>query len=452
MATETVSSDHPTSLEQVEKEVHEEVKTMDSPKDNEVKPKEDSPSQVLSSAESVENINIESVTPAIEEIKKKSDEEENSKVEEPAQTVIEEIKKKADEDEKPTIEEVKKTDEVETPKTEQQAPAITATEEVNKHVETPASDVTREEVVVLNKESAPEPEADSVPEEAVDVVKGELESEKVEIPQKESEKELQDKPTIEELQANEPQKAVAKEEEEEEVSEAEQNKERIVANVEDKLAEQPEVSEKIEQEPAETKPENTEAITDVLLKEEVGKVEEINDTKDVKTNQEDEKKSVVTEAKEVETCELPEKAPEVEIAPRGIELISENRNKKDEINLTTEVHEATEVEKKVNETTATVTEKSVEESQKPETETKVEEETAGEVEPKLEQKVKTDAAKDGEERKTLEEAFKEEVPPKTKQSNNLISKMKQSLVKAKKAIIGKSPSSKSETKNEVTAK
>ncbi|OIT30803.1 hypothetical protein A4A49_22255 [Nicotiana attenuata] len=162
------------------------------------------------------------------------------------------MKKKADEDEKPITEEVKKTDEAEMPKAEQQAPATTATEEVNKHVETPASDVTREEVVVLNKESAPEPEADSVSEEAVDVVK-------------------------EELQANEPHKVVAKEEE---VSEAEQNKETIVANVEDKLAEQPEVSEKIEQEPAETKPENTEAATEVPLKKEV----EENDTKDAKTS------------------------------------------------------------------------------------------------------------------------------------------------------------------------
>ncbi|XP_016487490.1 uncharacterized protein LOC107807598 isoform X1 [Nicotiana tabacum] len=451
MATETVSSDHP---EQVEKEVHEEVKTMEE-KNNEVKPKEDCPIPVVS--ESVEKIHTESESPANEEIKK-SDEEEKPKAEEPAQTVIEEIKKKADEDEKPTTEEVKKTDDAETPKAEQQPAATTATEEVNKHV------------VVLNKESAPEPEAESVPEEAGDVVKGELESEKVEIPQKESEKELQDKPTIEsveadedkkeqveELQANEPVKAVAKEEE---VSEADQNKETSlepVANVQDKLAEQPEVTEKIEQEPAETKSEDTEAVipkeeeTEAPLKEEVEKVEE-NDIKDVKANQEDEKKSVVTEAKEVETSELTEKAPEVKIASRGTELIAENGNNEEENNVTTEVTEATEVEKKVDEATATVTEKSVEEPQKPETETKVEEETAGEVEPKLEQEVKIDAAKDGEERKTLEEAFKEEIPAKTKQSNNLISKMKQSLVKAKKAIIGKSPSSKSETKNEVTAK
>ncbi|OIT21406.1 abc transporter g family member 14 [Nicotiana attenuata] len=114
----------------VEKEAHEEVKTMEEknvspPKDNELKPKEDSPIPVV---ESVKKINTESESPATEEIKK-SDKEEKSKAKEQEQTVIEEMKKKADEDEKPITEEVKKTDEAEMPKAEQQAPATTATEE-----------------------------------------------------------------------------------------------------------------------------------------------------------------------------------------------------------------------------------------------------------------------------------------------------------------------------------
>ncbi|KAL7237739.1 hypothetical protein ACSBR2_003944 [Camellia fascicularis] len=56
--------------------------------------------------------------------------------------------------------------------------------------------------------------------------------------------------------------------------------------------------------------------------------------------------------------------------------------------------------------------------------------------------------------KTSKEAPKDEVisvKPTSKQSNNIIAKVKQSLVKAKKAIIGKSPNSKtvsSETKSD----
>ncbi|XP_058082509.1 uncharacterized protein LOC131230635 [Magnolia sinica] len=79
------------------------------------------------------------------------------------------------------------------------------------------------------------------------------------------------------------------------------------------------------------------------------------------------------------------------------------------------------------------------------------------VEEKNEEAEKSDVQKDSSDSKKEADATKQEVSVKTvhRQSNNIISKVKQSIVKVKKAIIGKSPSSKtlsSEAKDDIKVK
>ena len=68
-------------------------------------------------------------------------------------------------------------------------------------------------------------------------------------------------------------------------------------------------------------------------------------------------------------------------------------------------------------------------------------------------KVEEKSTKDAEEAKDAQDQPKEApAKPSTKQSNNIISKVKNSLVKAKKAIIGKSPSSKTISTDDIKVK
>ncbi|KAL2477786.1 titin [Forsythia ovata] len=151
---------------------------------------------------------------------------------------------------------------------------------------------------------------------------------------------------------------------------------------------------------------------------------------EAKTEDENEEKCVVAEelakpeTKEVEDSTSSITKPEV--TSKDVEPIAENGSKKDETIASTETCKDALLEGKVDE----------EETKEAE---KVEEK------PKLEENVQdTEASQD---------APKQDVPVKTtqKQSNNIIKIVKQSLVKAKKAITGKSTSSKTpaiETKDD----
>lgn len=120
-------------------------------------------------------------------------------------------------------------------------------------------------------------------------------------------------------------------------------------------------------------------------------------------------------------------------------------------------------EGKVEEVATTTVGEPVEEPKESETEVKGEEAVqTGETTLEQEKEGKPDVpivepAKDGDDTITSGEPPKEEVPakPSSKQSHNIMSKVKQSLVKAKKIILGKSPNPKtvsSEAKGDVQDK
>lgn len=191
-------------------------------------------------------------------------------------------------------------------------------------------------------------------------------------------------------------------------------------------------------------------VVEELSKEEVaesGDVELESEGKNVKT----EEKKVITEGSDepkgcevaedvsssISPSEATEKSLEGDNTSRDVELVAENRvesTKKDEIVSSVKTEENGEMEEKI------------EESQKSEAEVKGGEtavqanETNLETEKEASETAKPDVPK--------EEASKKP----TKHSNNIMAKVKQSLVKAKKAIIGKSPNSKpvsSETKGDI---
>ncbi|PSS21643.1 Serine/threonine-protein kinase kinX [Actinidia chinensis var. chinensis] len=210
-------------------------------------------------------------------------------------------------------------------------------------------------------------------------------------------------------------------------------------------------------------------IVEVLSKEVVvdsGKVELESEGKNVNT--EEEREFVTEESNEPKTnkvedasssispTEVAEKSLEGEISTRGIELVAENGKEsiKDEMVTSVETEKNGEVDEKVVEVTTPTVEVPAEEPKKSETEVKgaenaetgetnyVQEKEAGEI-------AKSDFP--------TPEPPKEEVltKPTSKQSNTIMSKVKQSLVKAKKAIIGKSTNSKtvsSEAKGDVKEK
>lgn len=189
-------------------------------------------------------------------------------------------------------------------------------------------------------------------------------------------------------------------------------------------------------------------VVEELLKEEAaesGDVELESEGKNVKTEEE---KEVITEGSDepkgckviedvsssISPSEATEKSLEGDNTSRDVELVAENREestKKDEIVSSVKTEENGEMEEKV------------EESQKSEAEVKGGETAVQANETNLETE------------KEASEIAKPDVPKEraskkpAKHSNNIMAKVKQSLVKAKKAIIGKSPNSKpvsSETK------
>lgn len=156
----------------------------------------------------------------------------------------------------------------------------------------------------------------------------------------------------------------------------------------------------------------------------------------------------------------------LEGAARDVEPAGENKvaDSKYETKTSAETDKEEKVERKKEEDTSAIHE-TPEESKKPEVEAKEEEAVKTEAEKleKVDDIAKSDqnpepesVAKDGKNTETPQDLSKG-IPtkPTQKQSNNIISKVKHSLVKAKKAIIGKSPNSKtpaSEAKGDIKVK
>ncbi|OVA16605.1 hypothetical protein BVC80_1543g37 [Macleaya cordata] len=212
----------------------------------------------------------------------------------------------------------------------------------------------------------------------------------------------------------------------------------------------------------------------------VGKVEEQEEEKDVKVAEDIEEKNVkVEELKQPEATktedasdsnsatEVTEKSFEGEKASRDVEVVPDEKKEecaKDDVDTSLETSKDRDVEEKtdvvdtptttptpntttVNEPVGEPKELVSEEKAKATVEIGADKlDKAAEV---VEEIAKSDApnlesSKDVTDTKTEGDLPKQEVPPKTtqKQSNNIMSKVKQSIVKVKKAIIGKSPSSK----------
>ncbi|XP_057961341.1 uncharacterized protein LOC131153205 [Malania oleifera] len=218
-------------------------------------------------------------------------------------------------------------------------------------------------------------------------------------------------------------------------------------------------------------------VVEVLPKEsaaESGMVDEQNEAKNVNSGE----KGVVTEESaqpvtnkveeaidSMSTIEANEKPFEEE----DVELVSENKkeeNIRDEIPASVETRNDAGIGEIPDEFTISAVEKAVGEH-KESVEVKKKEAVktnADERVKEVDEVVKSDvqnlersSCKDGNDTKISQDPPKEQAPAKLSQkhSNNIISKVKQSLVKAKKAIIGKSPSSKalsSDTKGDIKVK
>ncbi|CAK9155367.1 unnamed protein product [Ilex paraguariensis] len=225
------------------------------------------------------------------------------------------------------------------------------------------------------------------------------------------------------------------------------------------------------------------AVVEEQAEEEVveGKFETDNEAKNVITEENGEK-NVPTgeltqpEAKEVEdvTSSIPvteatENSLEGENSRRDIELVAENGKENinnENVPSVKTKKDQDQLEEKADEVAKIPTKEQVEEPQKPEVEVKGEDSVqSGET--KLEKEKEADETtrevsipertRDGHDMKISQDPPTEVASTKAtqKQSNNIMAKVKQSLVKAKKAIIGKSPNSKmssSETKGDVKAK
>ncbi|XP_052194280.1 uncharacterized protein LOC127802485 isoform X2 [Diospyros lotus] len=205
---------------------------------------------------------------------------------------------------------------------------------------------------------------------------------------------------------------------------------------------------------------------------ESGKIELESEGSNVKAEEENEETKVMNEPKTIivedvsstiASTEVAEKSLEEEKTSTDTELVAENGKESIENETVTSVDKNREMEAEADEVSATDVEEQFEEPQKSGTEVKGEE-TAQTEEANLEKEkeagetLKPDAptaelTKNGDDSKNSEEPPKEEITekPSSKQSNSIMAKVKQSLVKAKKAIIGKSPNSKtvsSETKGD----
>ncbi|XP_034707406.1 retinitis pigmentosa 1-like 1 protein [Vitis riparia] len=190
-------------------------------------------------------------------------------------------------------------------------------------------------------------------------------------------------------------------------------------------------------------------VTEKLLEGKNANTEEDNKDNVIISTQ-PESKTIEDASSSLAATEVTEKLFEGENTSRDVELFSEN--KKEELT-SVETDKDGELEGKLDEvTTADIVKPTTE---PPETELEVkgesretelelkEEETAKaskEVNEAAKSDVPLESAKDGVDEKTTQDLPKQEVSAKRaqKQSNNIISKVKQSLVKAKKAITGKS--------------
>jgi len=210
---------------------------------------------------------------------------------------------------------------------------------------------------------------------------------------------------------------------------------------------------------------------------EAGKVAEENEPKTLETEEGNGKRNVIPEestppviekdvGSSISTAEFIEKSFEGKSTGRDVEEQNKGeQNVKDETLALGGTNKDEHVEENQAQAT-TVVSKPLEEPQESELQIR-NEETAETGEDKLEKEKVDEIAKSdvqnlepsvdaGDETKTSQDLPKE-LPAKSaqKHSNNIISKVKQSLVKAKKAIIGKSPSSKtlsSETKGDIKVK
>lgn len=428
MASEsTVVSDHPTAPEQVEKP-NEEMKKIEQeglPPFNgsgeEEKPKAEAlPSQTAPSCESEEK--YKKIEPSIAGEVKKTDDApvlDVSVKDKPDSPIVTDSTKSPPEDQ-PTIESVEKRP--------QEQPPV---ESVEKQLEE-------------------QPKMDDTSETSIEAV--EKSEEQVEVlPVKESEAAVVVKDT--------------------ENSEPEPKKEEIpepVPEVDNKQQKQSEVAEQVEKELSGTDVIEGQSNDEVV---ESGKIELESEGKDVKTGeQNEEKKGIAKESDEPRTdkveelssaispTEVTEKSLEGDITSRDIELIAKNGKEsiKDEAANSVKT-EKNEEEGKVDEVTTSTIKEPIEESQKSKTEAKGEETVQSETNLEKEKEA-GDIAKPEVPTPESNEAPKDEVisvKPTSKRSNNIIAKVKQSLVKAKKAIIGKSPNSKtvsSETKSDVKDK
>ncbi|KAI8022636.1 hypothetical protein LOK49_LG03G03434 [Camellia lanceoleosa] len=428
MASEsTVVSDHPTAPEQVEKP-NEEMKKIEQeglPPFNgggeEEKPKAEAlPSQTAPSCESEEK--YKKIEPSIAGEVKKTDDApvlDVSVKDKPDSPIVTDSTKSPPEDQ-PTIESVEKRP--------QEQPPV---ESVEKQLEE-------------------QPKMDDTSETSIEAV--EKSEEQVEVlPVKESEAAVVVKDT--------------------ENSEPEPKKEEIpepVPKVDNTQQKQSEVAEQVEKELSGTDVIEGQSNDEVV---ESGKIELESEGKDVKTGeQNEEKKGIAKESDEPRTdkveelssaispTEVTEKSLEGDITSRDIELIAKNGKEsiKDEAANSVKT-EKNEEEGKVDEVTTSTIKEPIEESQKSKTEAKGEETVQSETNLEKEKEA-GDIAKPEVPTPESNEAPKDEVisvKPTSKRSNNIMAKVKQSLVKAKKAIIGKSPNSKtvsSETKSDVKDK
>ncbi|KAK9292681.1 hypothetical protein L1049_020660 [Liquidambar formosana] len=178
-----------------------------------------------------------------------------------------------------------------------------------------------------------------------------------------------------------------------------------------------------------------------------------------KVGMEDTEKANVIEGS-ISTAEVIEKSFEGENTSRDVELLAENKKEED-----VEIEKPPSIKPNKDGNITAVYEQ-VGETQEPKLEVKAEETVkAGEEDSekeKVDATAKSDvpnlepSSKDGDDTKTSHDLPKEApAKPAQKQSNNIITKVKKSLVKAKRAIIGKSPSSKtlsSETKGDIAVK
>ncbi|KAI3946899.1 hypothetical protein MKW98_003462 [Papaver atlanticum] len=239
-----------------------------------------------------------------------------------------------------------------------------------------------------------------------------------------------------------------------------------------------------------TKPADVANVVEELATEgalDAAKVEEQKEVENVKCEEAVEVKNVKVEEQQLETAkneevshsnlatEVTEKPSEVETTSRDVEVVpEENREEcvKDDKVASVEPSKDKSIDEKtdvVDTTTATATttvDAPVEETKELVSEEKAADcvETGADKLDKaadtVEENAKPDApilesSKDVTVPKAEEDLPKQDTPPKAKHSNNIMSKVKQSIVKVKKAIIGKSPSSKTilvDTKEDLKAK